>query len=85
MKMIMTVIGTVTALASILSTIAGLGALNDAFLLPKMPSLSAASGAQATQIYAEASYWALLGIGALIFAGLCASSVPRVMPRVIKT
>ena len=83
--MIMTVIGTVTALASILSTIAGLSTLIYAFLLPKMPSLSAASGAQATQIYAEASYWAPLEIGALIFAGLCASGVQSVIPRVIKT
>ena len=85
MKMIITVISTVTALAGILSTIVGLGALLYAFLLPKSYSLSTASAVQATQIYTEAGYWALLGIGALIFAGLCASSVSRVMLSAMKS
>lgn len=63
MKTVMTIIGVLTLVGGILLFIA-------AFTTPTKYPLSGASAIQISQVYAEATFYAVLAIAAFVFSGV---------------
>lgn len=68
---------TVISLISAVALLAGLALLGVAFITPRNYNLAAASAVQVSQVYGEATYYAVMGVGVLLFAILLAVASPR--------
>jgi hypothetical protein len=68
---------TIISVISAVALLAGLALLGIAFTTPGKYALTNASAIQASTVYAEATYYAVMAVGVLLFAILLTVALPK--------